>query len=239
VTAPVLELFGVLKDYRALRPLRIDRLVLARGDRVAILGLDRPAAESFVNLITGATLPDRGEVVLFGRATPTIQDSSEWLALVDRLGMVSERAVLLDGLSVVQNLALPFTLEIEPPSNDVRARAAALALEAGLQAEDLDRRIADMSGMERLRVRLGRALALDPALLLLEHPTAGVAPADIPRLSRDLRRIVDQRALAALTFTADADFARRTGARVVKLDAASGRLIEAGSTVWFRRRRSL
>jgi len=52
---PVLELAGISRDYHGLRPLRIAELVVAAGERVAILGLDAPAAEVFVNLATGRT----------------------------------------------------------------------------------------------------------------------------------------------------------------------------------------
>jgi ABC-type lipoprotein export system ATPase subunit len=239
VTAPVLELSAVVKDYRGLRPLRIERLSLARGDCTAILGLDRGAAETLVNLITGATLPDTGEVLLFGRATATIQDSREWLALVDRFGIVTDRAVLLDALSVVQNLSLPFTLEIEPPPTDVRDRAAALAIEVGLRREDLERRMADLSPTARFRIRLGRALALDPAILLLEHPTADVDREDVGELARELSRIGERRNAAVLILTSDVDFARTAARTVARVELASGRLVDGGSSGWWRRRRSL
>ena len=80
------------KDYRGLRPLRIAELRVAAGDHVAILGLDQASAEVFVNLATGATLPDAGDIRVFGRATSAIDDSADWLATVDRFGIVSERA---------------------------------------------------------------------------------------------------------------------------------------------------
>ena len=75
MSGPVLELSGIVKNYHALRPLRIERLVVHAGERVAIVGVDQPGAEVLVNLITGAMLPDRGEVVAFGRATADIGTS--------------------------------------------------------------------------------------------------------------------------------------------------------------------
>ena len=90
-TDPVLELSDVSKDYRGLRPLRIASLSVAAGERVAILGLDQITAEVFVNLATGASLPDRGDVRLFGRSTSAIADSADWLSIVDRFGIVSSR----------------------------------------------------------------------------------------------------------------------------------------------------
>ncbi len=60
----LVRMAAVTKQYGGLRPLRIERLEIADGDRLAILGFDQPAAEVFVNLITGATLADAGEIAI-------------------------------------------------------------------------------------------------------------------------------------------------------------------------------
>ena len=157
MTGLLLQLSAVTKDYRGLRPLRIEHLEVASGDQLAIVGLDRPASEVFINLVTGATLPDRGEISAFGRPTAAIQDSDDWFTTLDRFGIVSERAVLLDALSVTQNLAVPFSLEIEPPPDAVRSRVQALAGVMGLDAASWDRPVADLDLPARLRVRFARA----------------------------------------------------------------------------------
>jgi predicted ABC-type transport system involved in lysophospholipase L1 biosynthesis ATPase subunit len=174
VTPVVVQIAGVSKDYHGLRPLRIQQLVVAAGESVAIVGFDRISAEVFVNLVTGATLPDAGSIALFGRPTAEISDSAEWLALVDRFGIVSDRAVLLEQLTVVQNLAMPFTLDIEPPPDAVRVRAERLAGEVGLDERTWTAPVAEIGAPAKTRVRVGRALALDPAVLLLEHASAGL-----------------------------------------------------------------
>jgi ABC-type sugar transport system ATPase subunit len=66
LTPPILEISGVSKDYHALRPLRIEHLTVIAGEHVALRGLDQTMAVLFVNLITGATLPDRGEIQASG-----------------------------------------------------------------------------------------------------------------------------------------------------------------------------
>lgn len=232
---PILELSGVSKDYRGLRPLRIERLSVAPGDRIAIIGLDRPAAEVFVNLVTGASLPDQGDVRLFGRTTASIADAAEWLTVVDRFGIVSDRAVLLDALTVVQNLSMPFTLEIEPPPAGIRDRAAALAREVGLSQPALEQRVGDLEPTVRLLVRLGRALALDPAILLIEHATASVPRSDARALGERMRTIAERRRVALIAVTADQEFADLAATRVLTLKPATGRLTEPPKG-WFRRR---
>lgn len=224
MTAPVLELTGVSKAYGALRPLRIEHLVVAPGDEVALLGLDQPAGEVLINLVTGASLPDTGHVRIFGRATSDITDSSDWLTVLDRFGIVSERSALLESLTVVQNMAVPFTLDIEPPSPEVARQAAALAAEAGVAANLLERRLADLDPVSRMRVRLGRALAFDPGLLLLEHPSALLARADVVPFACDVRAVAERRTLATLTITADGEFAGAVSGQAFALEPATGRL---------------
>jgi predicted ABC-type transport system involved in lysophospholipase L1 biosynthesis ATPase subunit len=226
VTPIVLELSDVSKSYGGLRPLRIQRLTLSTAERVAILGMDQPMAEVFVNLVTGAGLPELGAVRVFGQATSDIADSAEWLALVDRFGIVSERAVLLEGMTALQNLALPFSLDLEPLSEVTRLRAAALAGEVGLVEAEWDMPVAELNSASRACARLARALALDPAVLLLEHPTASVERQDVPALAARVRRVAERRGAAVVALTADRSFADALGARVVTLEGATGRLIE-------------
>src|SRR5215468_5905036 len=110
----VLRISGVRRKYQGLRPLRINALTIETGERVALSGLDAGAAEVLVNLVTGASVPDEGEVAVTGRTTASIADGDEWLASLDRFGIVSPRAVLLDSATLLQNLAMPLSLEIEP-----------------------------------------------------------------------------------------------------------------------------
>jgi predicted ABC-type transport system involved in lysophospholipase L1 biosynthesis ATPase subunit len=236
VTSPVLELSRVTKAYGGLRPLRVDHLSLEAGEQVAIVGLDSSAAEVLVNLATGATLPESGEVRAGGHSTASVTDAAEWLTLADQFGIVSERAVLLEGLSTLQNLALPFSVEIDPMAPDVRAKAEAAATEVGLPPDGWHRPVCEALPAERLRVRLARALAFGPKALLLEHPSATLVREDVPAVVRDIHAIVSARAVASLTLTADQEFAERIAARVLRLDVASGRLIPVGQG-WFGRKR--
>ena len=224
MTPAVLEFAGASTGYGGLRPLRIAELRIGAGDRVALLGFDQRTADVFVNLATGVTLPDAGEVSIFGRATKAIDDSADWLATVDRVGIVSERAVLLDALTVIQNLAMPFTLEIEPPPDAVRARAEALAREVGLVEATWARPVAELDPTGWLRVRFGRAIALDPQMLLLEHASARLAREQVAALGEQLRAVAAGRTIALLALTADEVFAKAVAERVLTLEASTGRL---------------
>jgi len=239
--APAIEITGLSKDYHGLRPLRIERLIVPPGGQTAVLGLDQPMAETFVNLVTGAALPEQGVVSIFGRPTSAIEDSSDWLGVIDRFGIVSERAVLLHALTVTQNLAIPYTLDIDPPPDEIQARAALLAREAGIPEAEWSRPVGDCDASQRLRIRLARALALDPAVLLLEHASADLPRDVVPSLGAHIREVASQRGCALLSVGADAEFASAVASRVLQLDQATGQLSElsgkAGRWSFFRRDR--
>ena len=95
----------------------------------------------------------------------------------------------------------------------------------------LDRPVAELDAFGHARVRLGRALALDPAVVILEHPTAEVAREDVAALAAQCRDVP----AAIVALTADAEFAEAVASRCLTLDAATGRL--GGRSGWFSRLR--
>jgi ABC-type transporter Mla maintaining outer membrane lipid asymmetry ATPase subunit MlaF len=219
-----LELTGVVKDYRGLRPLRVAELVVETGDRVAISGLDRAAAEVFVDLVNGALLPDAGVVRVLGRSTADITEGDDWLAWLDAFGILTQRAVLLESSTLAQNLALPLSLDIDPMPADLRAQVDRLAAEVDLPAERLDRPIGDAPPLVRLRAHLAKALALGPKVLLLEHPTVTLEPPDAGPFAATVARVAAARGLTVVALTADAGFADAVATRAYKLNGGTGAL---------------
>ncbi len=231
--APILEIAGVVKDYRGLRPLRLRELTLSPGDVVAIAGPDQAAAEVLTNLLTGATLPDEGSVRVFGEETRAIHDADAWLAGLDRFGIVSDRVALLDGLTLRQNIAIATTLDVDPLLDEVGRAVGQLAAETGLPDAALDTAAGDASAAARLRARVARAIAPNPRLLLFEHPTGSLPRADVASVAGDVFRLVRARRISALIVSADRDFTRRAD-RQLTLDASTGVLRRAGVRAWFR-----
>lgn len=225
---PLVEFLGVVKEYQALRPLRLAELRVAAGAVVSIGGLDALGAEVLVNLMTAAMAPDTGTVRLFGTSTAAITDYDGWLAMLDGLGLLTERAVLLGQCTVAQNLALPLTLQIDPIRADMRPRVAALAAEVGIAAELLDVRVNDAAAGVVQRVRLARALALDPRLLVAEHPSAPLPRDAVAGFARELAAIASRRGLGVLAISADKDFVRALGGTALTLDPATGVLAKPG-----------
>lgn len=224
----LVEFTGVVKQYQALRPLRLAALRVTPGAIVSVHGLDALGAEVLVNLMTAAMQPDEGEVRLFGQGTADIADYDAWLAMLDGLGLVTERAVLLQQCTVAQNLALPITLEIEPIRRDVLPRVEKLAEEVGIPRPALETPVREAAPDVAQRVRLGRALALDPRLVVAEHPSATLPRDGVERFARDLARIVTARQAALLAISADPEFTRALGGTALTLDPKNGVLARRG-----------
>jgi ABC-type lipoprotein export system ATPase subunit len=228
----LLSLTDVVKDYRALRPLRIKRLELRAGEAVVLLGIDAAMSEVLVGLLTGAQLPDSGEISVFGRSTRAVTAVDDWVADLDQFGLISERAVLVQQFTTAQNLAMPFSLELDDLPAMVRADVHALAHEVGLTDAELTSPTSALSASAQLRLRLGRALALKPRVLLAEHPNAHLSGDELSGFARDIARITAHRRLASLITTVDPTFASAVTDRVLRLQPATGEL--SGSSGWRR-----
>jgi predicted ABC-type transport system involved in lysophospholipase L1 biosynthesis ATPase subunit len=220
----LLEISRLSKDYQTLRPLRIKSLLVRRGDIISISGIDVLGAETFVHLVTGATLPDAGEVSLFGRNTRTIADSDAWLKSLDGVGMITARGILVEVFSVVQNIALSLTLDVEPIDPQFAPQAVALAREVGIDPALFDVPAGRVRPDVQMRVHLARALALGPQLLIAEHPSASLPRETVAAYGSDLGKVARARGVALVAITADDSIAKAIGGSRLELVPATGEL---------------
>ncbi|MGH9387325.1 MAG: hypothetical protein ACRD2N_23915 [Vicinamibacterales bacterium] len=234
-STPLLDLQGIVKGYQALRPLRIRALRVHAGDLISLGGLDAQAAEVFVHLMTGAMLPDEGEIALFGRNTRSITDGDAWLRSLDNVGIISGRSVLIGAFTILQNVAMPFSLEVDPIHPAVLPQATAVASEAGLDSATWDRPAGGASAEAQMRAHLARALALEPRLLIAEHPTATLPRDAAAPFGRDLGRIARARGIALVALTADDACAAALGGQRLMLNGATGELKAPSALGLFRK----
>lgn len=221
---PLIEVHQLVKDYQALRPLRMRLLAIGAGDVVSISGLDAMAAETFVHLVTGATLPDSGDISLFGTNTRSITDGAAWLKSLDGVGMITARGILIEGFTVLQNLAMALTLAVEPIDARFLPQVGALAREVGLDPAGFDVPAGRAPADARIRIHLARALALDPRILIGEHPSAALPRESVASFAADLARVARSRGLGLVVLTADETFARALGGQRLVLNGATGDL---------------
>ena len=100
---------------------------------------------------------------------------------------------------------------------------------------DLGVPVGSLTPLSRLRVRLGQALAAEPSILLLEHPTATLSAQDASTFAADVRRVITRRPLATVVLTADRAFAEASAADVLTLQPGTGELRRlSGWKRWLR-----
>jgi galactofuranose transport system ATP-binding protein len=221
---PLLEISGLEKDYHTLRPLRVRQFTIRPGEVFSISGIDMLGAETFVHLVTGATLPDTGEVSLFGRNTRGITDGEAWLKSLDGVGMITARGILIEAFSVLQNIALSLTLDVDPIDPRVIPQAGDLARDVGIAANLFDAPVGKVAPDVKMRVHLGRALALGPKLLIAEHPSAALPRESVAGFGADLGNVARVRNLGLIAITADDSLAKAVGGTRLELVAATGEL---------------
>jgi predicted ABC-type transport system involved in lysophospholipase L1 biosynthesis ATPase subunit len=224
----LLEIRGLVKDYQGLRPLRIRELIVTPGSILSIAGLDARAAETFVHLVTGATLPDEGEVSLFDQNTRAIENAEAWLKQLDGVGMITSRGILIEAFSVLQNIAMSYTLDVDPIDPRVVPQAGAVARSVGIADEHFDLPAGRVGEDVKMRVHLARALALEPKMLIAEHPSASLPREMVASFGADLARAAQSRGLALVAISADDTLAKAVGGQRLELVPASGDLRAPG-----------
>lgn len=175
---------GLTKTYRARRVVNGASLVVRRGEAVGLLGPNGAGKTTCFYMITGLVPVDQGTILLNGRDVTTLP-----MYRRARLGVgyLPQEASIFRGLTVEQNIMA--VLEVHIPDRAGRERKLAELLEE-FHIERLRKSPAvALSGGERRRLEIARALASDPAFMLLDEPFAGVDPisvADIQNLVRHL-----------------------------------------------------
>jgi putative ABC transport system ATP-binding protein len=156
--------------------LRIPKLEVARGERVAIVGPSGSGKTTLLQLIAGIASPLSGRVEFAGSNWSDLSDAERRARRIQRIGLVFQEFALLEYLKVFDNILLPYrihrALQLDPAS---RVRAGELAEQMGV-AGQLHRYPNHLSQGERQRVAVCRALVTEPELILADEPTGNLDP---------------------------------------------------------------
>ena len=199
---------------------------VARGEIFALVGASGCGKSTLLRETIVLQRPQSGSIRVFGQQVIGMDDEQA-LALRRRWGVMFERGALFSALTVSENVGMVLE-EHTDLSPALRAEVAAVKIAlTGLPANAGPKYPSELSGGMRKRAALARAMALDPELLFLDEPTAGLDPLSATGIDELVRNLRDALGLTIMMVTHDLDLLWRTADRVAVL--GDGRILGIGT----------
>jgi len=197
-----------------------------RGETLAVLGRSGTGKSVLLRIIVGLQTPDSGAAVILGK-NMALASAEEISGVRMKMGFLFQHAALYDSLTVEENVAFPMEHHRSDLSSaEKKDRVASLMEEVGLE-NYLNKMPSDISGGMRKRVGLARALALDPVILLLDEPTAGLDPISSGEIDELILNLQQKHQMASIVVTHDMISAKTIATRIALMN--QGRVVVEGT----------
>ncbi len=170
-----------------------------RASMVLLLGASGAGKSIVLKLILGLLRPDAGQILVNGERVDRMPES-ELLRIRSDIGMSFQEIALFDSLTVAENVGYRLYEETELPLDEVRARVMETLGFVGLE-EYIDRMPSALSGGQRRRVAIARAMATKPSLLLFDDPTTGLDPIIASSVDDEIVKLRDLEQVTSIMVT--------------------------------------
>jgi phospholipid/cholesterol/gamma-HCH transport system ATP-binding protein len=214
----------VSKSFGARRVLDDVSFDVPHGCGFIILGRSGTGKSVLLKHIVGLVRPDAGRVFV-GEDEISALDGPALSRVRRGIGFLFQSAALFDSISVGENVAFPMRRHTALPDGEIRERAEAKLAAVGL-AREYDKMPAALSGGMRKRAGLARALSLDPSLLLVDEPSAGLDPMTADEIDQLLLDLKQGGGTTLIVVTHNMPSARRLGDELLMLH--EGRIVAHG-----------
>jgi phospholipid/cholesterol/gamma-HCH transport system ATP-binding protein len=179
--------------------LRDVSFTVPRGRMRIILGASGAGKSVILKLTLGLLRPDSGRISVLGSRIDNMREV-DLLRLRGDIGMLFQESALFDSLTVGENVGYRLSEELKTPDAEVRRRVEDVLGFMGLR-EYVDRLPSELSGGQRRRVAIARAMAARPTLLLLDDPTTGLDPIVATTVDDEIVKLRDLEAVTAIVVT--------------------------------------
>jgi len=197
-------------------------LSVASGETVAVLGRSGTGKSVLLKLIIGLQKPDAGSIQVFGQEITRLSlDAMNEVR--KKMGFLFQNAALYDSLTVAQNVAFPLRRHTRMTEAEIGDRVKELLAGVGMERA-LEKMPSNISGGMQKRVGLARALALEPGILLLDEPTAGLDPITSGEIDELILKLQEEHHTASIVVTHDLQSARTIADRIALLHEGKVRI---------------
>ncbi|RAN33773.1 ABC transporter ATP-binding protein [Hyphomonas pacifica] len=191
-------------------------LDVRKGEIIGIIGPSGCGKSVLLRAITGLKKPAAGSIEVFGKQLETLSERERG-EIERRWGVMFQDGALFSNLTVRENVMVPMKEHTNLSEQLSRELADMKILMAGLEPSASAKFPSDLSGGMRKRAALARALALDPELLFLDEPTAGLDPITAAAFDELIRRLQKALGLTVFLVTHDVDTLNATCDRIAVL----------------------
>ena len=229
--APAVRLDDVSKTFGTRTVLDGVSFDVAPGTGFIILGRSGTGKSVTLRHIVRLILPDRGRVFVEGDEISALEGPA--LARVrQKIGFLFQNAALFDSITVGENVEFPLRRHTQLSDREIRERAREKLASVGLDKE-YDKMPAALSGGMRKRAGLARALALDPPIVLVDEPSAGLDPITADEIDTLLLELKERGGTTLIVVTHNIPSAKRLGDELLMLD--EGRIVAQGTAAELER----
>jgi phospholipid/cholesterol/gamma-HCH transport system ATP-binding protein len=191
-------------------------MVLERQEILGLVGGSGSGKSVLLQTILGLRAPQKGTILIDGADIHHLS-GDRMLEIQRRWGVLFQDGALFSGLSVLDNIALPMREHTDLADKEIEELALYKLQMVGLEAETASKKPSDLSGGMARRAALARALALDPEILFLDEPTAGLDPIAAAAFDELILSLRDALELSVLIITHDLDTLVRVCDRIAML----------------------
>jgi phospholipid/cholesterol/gamma-HCH transport system ATP-binding protein len=172
---------------------------LRPGHTKIILGASGSGKSTILKLVLGLLKPDGGTIAVNGQRVDTLSERALMQVRAD-LGMVFQEGALFDSLTVAENVGYKLYEETDLPMGEIRARVEEVLGFVRLE-EFIDRRPSELSGGQRRRVAIARAMAARPGILLYDEATTGLDPITATTIDEEMVKLRDLEGVSSIIVT--------------------------------------
>jgi phospholipid/cholesterol/gamma-HCH transport system ATP-binding protein len=172
---------------------------IRRGQMKILLGASGSGKSVLLRLLLGLLRPDSGSIVVNGYRIDTM-DENDLLRIRGDIGMLFQESALFDSLTVAENVGYRLYEETDMPDDAVRQRIEEVLGFIGL-GEYIDRMPSELSGGQRRRVAIARAMAAKPGLILFDDPTSGLDPITAATVDDEIVKLRDIEHVTSIVVT--------------------------------------